>query len=123
LRHARDVMHTGDTLPLVADTASIGEVVAVISAKRFGCAVLVDREGALAGIITDGDLRRHAGRASAEPAAAIMTRKPRTIAPDALLAEALEMMESAKITALVVVEQRRPVGLVHFLDLLRGGVA
>ena len=123
LRQARDVMHSGDALPLVAVGASIGETVAVISAKGFGCAIVVDAEGALAGIITDGDLRRHAGVPQASPAASIMTRKPRTIAPDTFLAEALEMMETAKITALVVAEQSRPVGLVQFLDLLRKGVA
>ena len=123
LRHARDVMHAGDTLPLVPVTANIGEVIAVISEKRFGCAILVDAEGALAGIIPDGDLRRHAGQGPKAPAASIMTKEPRTIPPEALLAEALEMMETAKITALVVLEERRPVGLVHFLDLLRKGVA
>jgi arabinose-5-phosphate isomerase len=123
LRQARDVMHAGETLPLVDEGATIGEAIAAISQKGFGCAILVDGEGRLAGIITDGDLRRHAGRAQDSPAASIMTRKPRVIAPDTFLAEALEMMETAKITALVVVEKRRPVGLVQFLDLLRKGVA
>jgi arabinose-5-phosphate isomerase len=122
LRQARDVMHSGDALPLVGIGATIAEAIAVISQKGFGCAVVVDADGALAGIITDGDLRRHAGEPQGSPAAAIMTRKPRVIAPDTFLAEALEMMETAKITALVVVEKRRPVGLVQFLDLLRRGV-
>jgi len=123
LRQARDVMHADEALPLVAVGATIGEAIAVISEKGFGCAIMVDAEGALAGIVTDGDLRRHAGLPQAEPAASIMTRKPRVIAPDTFLAEALEMMETAKITALIVVEKRRPVGLVQFLDLLLKGVA
>jgi arabinose-5-phosphate isomerase len=123
LGQARDIMHSGEALPLVGIEATIGEAIAVISEKGFGCAVMVDREGALAGIITDGDLRRHAGEPQGAPASSIMTRKPRIIAPDTFLAEALEMMETAKITALVVVEKRRPVGLVQFLDLLRKGVA
>ncbi len=123
LRQARDVMHSGAALPVVGIGATIAEAIAVISQKGFGCAIVVDAEGALAGIITDGDLRRHAGEPQGAPAASIMTRKPRVIATDTFLAEALEMMETAKITALVVVEKRRPVGLVQFLDLLRKGVA
>jgi len=123
LRQAREVMHSGEALPLVHAGATIGEAIAVISARGFGCAIVVDGEGALAGIITDGDLRRHAGEPQSSLASSIMTRKPRIIAPDTFLAEALEMMETAKITALIVVDKRRPVGLVQFLDLLRKGVA
>jgi arabinose-5-phosphate isomerase len=123
LRHVREVMHAGDALPLAKESATIAEVIAVISAKGYGCAIMVDAEGKLAGIITDGDLRRHAGRASDTAAAAIMTRQPRTVAPEALLAEALEIMETAKINVLITVEDHRPVGLVHLLDLLRRGVA
>jgi len=118
-----EVMFEGDRLPLVPEGASIGEAIVAISAKGFGCAIMVDAAGRLAGIITDGDLRRHAGISPASPAAAIMTRTPRTIAPDALLAEALEMMETAKITVIVVVEHGKPTGLVRFLELLRKGVA
>ncbi|MFI5014028.1 MAG: SIS domain-containing protein [Hyphomicrobiales bacterium] len=123
LRHAREVMHSGGTLPLIQEGATVGEAIAMISQKRFGCAIVIDAKGRLAGIITDGDLRRHAGMALDTPAAAIMTKEPRTIAPDALLAEALEIMETAEITALIVTEGRKPVGLVKFLDLLRKGVA
>ena len=94
-----------------------------MSTKRFGCAIIVDAEGSLAGIITDGDLRRNIGRSSETLAAEVMTRKPRTIAPDALLADALEIMDTSEITVLIVVEGRKPVGLVKFLDLLRKGVA
>jgi arabinose-5-phosphate isomerase len=123
LRQARDVMHSGDALPLVGSEATVSEAISIISAKGFGCVVVVDGEGMLAGIITDGDLRRHAGEPQSAPASSVMTRKPRVIAPDTFLAEALEMMETAKITALIVVEKRRPIGLVQFLDLLRKGVA
>ena len=86
--------------------------------------IVVHPDGTLAGIVTDGDLRRNLRPDLATlPVAAIMTRTPRTIAPDALLASALEIQETAKVTALIVVEENRPVGLVHYLDLLRAGVA
>jgi arabinose-5-phosphate isomerase len=123
LRHVREIMHSGDALPLVKEGATIAEVIAVISAKGYGCAIMIDGEGRLAGIITDGDLRRHAGLPPDAGAAGIMTRKPRTVAPEALLAEALEIMERAKINVLIIIDEQRPVGLVHLLDLLRKGVA
>jgi arabinose-5-phosphate isomerase len=123
LRHTREVMHAGDELPLVPAGASIAEVIAVISAKGYGCAFVVEPDGKLAGIITDGDLRRHAGLPLDAPAAGIMTKKPRTVSPEMLLAEALELMETAKINVLIIVEDERPIGLVHLLDLLRKGVA
>ncbi len=123
LRHVREVMHAGDELPLAPAGATIADVIAVISAKGYGCACMLDRDGKLAGIITDGDLRRHAGLPPDTDAATIMTRKPRTVSPEALLAEALEIMETAKINVLITVEDGRPIGLVHLLDLLRKGVA
>jgi arabinose-5-phosphate isomerase len=123
LRQVRDVMHIGAELPLVALDATLAEATAVISQKGFGSVFVVDADGVLAGIVTDGDLRRNTDLSHAYPAAAIMTRKPHVVAANALLAEALEMMQSAKITMLVVVEEGRPVGLVHLLDLLRRGVA
>jgi len=84
---------------------------------------MLDRDGKLAGIITDGDLRRHAGLPLDADAESVMTRKPRTVSPQALLAEALEIMATAKINVLIIVEDGRPIGLVHLLDLLRRGVA
>ncbi|MBV9752350.1 MAG: KpsF/GutQ family sugar-phosphate isomerase [Hyphomicrobiales bacterium] len=123
LRHVREVMHGGDQLPLAFENATIAEVIAVISAKGYGCAFMLDGDGKLTGIITDGDLRRHAGLPPKTRAATIMTRTPRTVSPEALLAEALEIMETAKINVLVIVEDERPIGLVHLLDLLRKGVA
>ncbi|MBV8428846.1 MAG: KpsF/GutQ family sugar-phosphate isomerase [Hyphomicrobiales bacterium] len=123
LRHVREVMHAGDELPLVPAGATIADVIAVISAKGYGCAFMLDVDGKLAGLVTDGDLRRHAGLALDSSAAAIMTKNPRTVSPDALLADALEIMETAKINVLIIVEGGRPIGLVHLLDLLRKGVA
>jgi arabinose-5-phosphate isomerase len=124
LKLIRDVMHTGERLPLVRLGATMDEAIVEISAKGFGSVVVVNEDGTLAGIVTDGDLRRNLRPdLGTLPVEAIMSRKPRTIAPDDLVAKALEVQESAKITALVVVEDGRPVGLVHYLDLLRIGVA
>ncbi|HEY8564178.1 MAG TPA: KpsF/GutQ family sugar-phosphate isomerase [Beijerinckiaceae bacterium] len=124
LKLVRDVMHTGERLPLVPVGASMSEAIAAISAKGFGSVIVVEPDGRLAGIVTDGDLRRHLRPdLPTLPVETVMTRAPRTIGPDALLAKALEIQETAKITALVVVEDERPVGLVHYLDLLRAGVA
>ncbi len=124
LKLIRDVMHVGDRLPIVRIGMLMEWAIAEMSSKGFGCVVVVDAEGLLAGIVTDGDLRRHLRPdLGTLPVEEIMTRSPRTIAPDALVANALEVQESSKITALIVVEAGRPVGLVHYLDLLRVGVA
>ena len=124
LKLVRDVMHIGERMPVVDVGATMREAIAEIGAKGFGSVIVVNQDGTLAGIVTDGDLRRNLRpELPTLPVTAIMTRTPRTIAPDELVAKALEMQETAKITSLVVVEESRPVGIVHFLDLLRAGAA
>lgn len=124
LKLARDVMHGGERLPLVPTGTLMGEALTIQSERGLGCVIVVEPGGVLAGIVTDGDLRRHmSGDLLARPVDDVMTRNPITIRPDVLLAEALEIIESRKTGALIVVEDRRPVGLVHYLDLLRAGVA
>lgn len=124
LKQVRAVMHTGERLPIVTLGTTMAEALVTISEKGFGCALVVDGAGALAGIITDGDLRRHmAADLLRQPVEAVMTRSPKAIPPDTLVAEALEMVESRKITAIPVVEYGRPVGILHVLDLLRVGAA
>ena len=120
LRQVRAVMHSGERLPLVARNAPMSEVLVTMSAKGFGCAIITEEDGTLAGIITDGDLRRHM-RADLLDARAerVMTVGPKTIAPDMLVAEALEILENRKISSLVVVEDRKPVGLIHIHDAIR----
>jgi arabinose-5-phosphate isomerase len=95
-----------------------------MSAKGFGCVAVTDDSGKLAGVITDGDLRRHM-RADLLNARVddIMTASPKVVRPDQLASEALQLINSSKITALIVVESDRPVGIVNFHDLLRAGVA
>jgi arabinose-5-phosphate isomerase len=119
-----DIMHSGDSLPLVPPTTSIKETVLAMTAKGFGCAGIVDGTGTLIGIITDGDLRRHWSDNS-QTAGEVMTRQPKTIRPHALAQEALAMMNLSErpFTALFVVEDGRPVGILNVHDVLRAGVA
>jgi len=124
LKFVRDVMHTGVTVPLIKRGALMADAIVEMSAKSFGCVAVIDRDGRLAGVITDGDLRRHmrVGLLQA-PVDEIMTSSPKTVRPDQLAGEALQLLNSSKITALIVVEADRPVGIVHLHDLLRAGVA
>jgi len=124
LKFVRDVMHPGAAVPLIGRGAPMSEAIVEMSGKGFGCVAVVEASGKLAGVITDGDLRRHM-RADLLQAAvdAVMTASPKTIRPDQLASEALQLLNESKITALIVVEADRPVGIVHFHDLLRAGVA
>jgi arabinose-5-phosphate isomerase len=124
LRQVRAIMHTGDRLPVVRLGTSMSEAVVTISAKGLGCAIVTNADGTLSGLITDGDLRRHMAQdLLSKNVEMIMTRTPKVIAPETLIAEALEIMESRKISSLVVVEDDKPIGLIHILDLLRIGAA
>ncbi|HEX2137941.1 MAG TPA: KpsF/GutQ family sugar-phosphate isomerase [Microvirga sp.] len=124
LKHVRDIMHTGERLPIVPTGTLMADALVVQSEKSFGCTIVVDRDGDLAGIVTDGDVRRHmSDRLLARTVDEVMTRTPLTIAPDLLVAEALDLVETHKKSALIIAEGRRPVGLVHVLDLLRVGAA
>ena len=124
LKFVSDLMHKGDALPLVSDKEPMAKALLTMTAKSFGCLGIVDSKGKLAGIITDGDLRRHMRPDLLNLATGdIMTRKPLTVAPDALASTALEMLNSLKRTVLFVVDKGKPVGIVHMHDLLRAGVA
>jgi arabinose-5-phosphate isomerase len=125
LKFVRDIMHTGGEIPLAAAGTRMSEAIDEMTAKTFGCVGITDQGGHLVGIITDGDLRRHLGVADVLQldVEAVMTRKPKTVRPDQLASEALEILNSSKITALIVAEAGKPVGIVHFHDLLRAGVA
>ncbi|MET3890147.1 arabinose-5-phosphate isomerase [Bosea sp. OAE506] len=125
LKTVASIMHRDAALPLCGLDTGIADVVALISGKGFGCAIVVDADGVLAGVVTDGDLRRTLLRAGpAQRARDVMSANPRRIAPDALAGEALEMVNRLRITALIVADgENRPVGLVHVHDLLSLGVA
>jgi arabinose-5-phosphate isomerase len=122
LRYVREVMHTGERVPRVAARARMAEAIVEMSSKGFGCVAAFDDSGALVGIVTDGDLRHHlqSNFSLETPVAEVMTRTPRTISPDTLVAEALEKI-SRKGAALPVVENGVVVGIVHFHDLMRIG--
>jgi arabinose-5-phosphate isomerase len=114
------VMHSGDALPLTRQDSSMHDAVVEMSAKRLGIIGVVDDDGYLVGAITDGDLRRHIEQGLDHSAAEFMTREPRTIAPDALVDDALTLFEENRITALFVVEEesrgKKPVGVLHIHD-------
>lgn len=124
-----DVMHGDDAMPLADAGTPISEAILIMTAKSFGCVGIVDDRGRLAGIVTDGDLRRHmAADLLVMTAEAVMTRGPRTIGPHALAAEALGTMNGTDrqkpVTSLFVIDaDGRPIGIVHIHDCLRAGVA
>jgi arabinose-5-phosphate isomerase len=124
LKFARDVMHDGKSVPLAALGTRMSDAVVEMSGKGFGCVGIIDAEGCLVGIITDGDLRRHMRPDLLDAKVdEIMTHSPKTIRPDQLVSETLEVLNAMKITSLFVVERGRPVGILHFHDLLRSGAA
>ena len=124
LKVASDVMHSGKSVPLAPLGTKMSGAVPDMSEKGFGCIGITDGGGNLVGIVTDGDLRRHMrGDLLNASVDEIMTRNPKTIRPDQLVSEALELLNSMKITALFVVDAGRPVGIVHIHDLLRAGAA
>jgi arabinose-5-phosphate isomerase len=120
-----DIMHVGEAVPLVSPATRMSAAILVMTAKSFGCVGVRDAQGRLAGIVTDGDLRRHmADSLLTREVGEIMHTPPRTIAAAALAAEALGLMNRTAITALFVVDEGgRPIGFLHMHDCLRAGVA
>lgn len=124
LHFVRDVMHQGEAMPLIGIGTPMDRAIAVMTEKKLGCVGVVDADGRLAGIITDGDLRRHLGPDLLERRVdAVMTHRPKTIPPDMLVGAAIDLLNRTAITAFFVVEDGRPVGILHMHDLLRIGVA
>ena len=124
LHFVRDIMHRAPALPVAPLGTTMSEAIVRMTEKGFGCLGIVDGAGDLTGIITDGDLRRHLGpELLSRTVDEVMTRGPKTIAPDFLVGAALDLLNQSKITAIFVVEDGKPVGIVHFHDLLRIGVA
>ena len=124
LQYVGDIMHGGEAMPLAGPETPMSDAIVIMTEKSLGCLGIVDGEGRLLGVITDGDLRRHMGSdLMTRNASAVMTPTPKTVSPDTMVSQALELLHSATITALFVVEDGRPVGVVHIHDLLRAGVA
>lgn len=124
LKHVRDIMHAREELPLGPESMAMADVLIVMTRRSYGCFGVLDAEGRLMGIVTDGDLRRNMSPdLLSSTAGVVMTRAPKTIEPDALASEALEQLNSLKITSLFVIDaEKKPVGLVHIHDLLRIGL-
>jgi len=124
LKFVRDLMHKDASLPVKPLGTKMSDALVEMTSKGFGCVAIVDARGVIVGIVTDGDLRRHMRpdlmTLSVDE---VMTKNPKTISPDLLASEALEILNSSKITALIVTQDKTPVGIVHLHDILRAGVA
>ena len=123
LTRVRDVMWSGDRLPLLPVGGLMSEALLVMTQKGFGCLGVTDGDGALIGIVTDGDIRRHLSTDFlAWRVEEVMTPNPKIIGPDTLVASAVEILNRNSITTLFVVEGRTAIGIVHLHDLMRTGV-
>jgi arabinose-5-phosphate isomerase len=122
LRTVAELMHGADELPLVNPSAPMSMALLQMSEKRFGCVGVAGADGKLQGLITDGDLRRHMDGLMDHSAGEVMTRDPLTVPPGLLASEALKRMNDSRVTVLFVVDDAKPVGIVHVHDLLRAGV-
>ncbi len=125
LSHVSDLMHGGERMPLVNKGALMPDAIDELSRKRFGCVGVLDDDGCLCGVITDGDISRHLDLDLRQTLVDdVMTRNPKTVGKDTLATAAMAILNKHSIAALLVIDEaRRPVGIVHFHDLLRVGVA
>lgn len=126
LRHVSDIMHTGDEMPLIGEDAIMQDALITMSAKMLGCVGIVNKKGELEGMITDGDLRRWMSPdLISENVCNVMTKNPRTINADALIAEAINVMNTTGrgITNMFVTENKKPIGIVHIHDCLKAGAS
>lgn len=126
LQKVADLMHSGDAMPILPENADMGQIIVTISSKRLGCVGIVNKNGDLEGIITDGDLRRAMSNMAGENifncrADEIMTKNPRTTTADILVAEAVAVMNNKNITQLFVLDNKKPIGVIHLHDCLRAG--
>jgi arabinose-5-phosphate isomerase len=125
LMKVREIMHTGEKIPIVKPDTPMKEAVIEMSQKGFGATLVTDEEGKLIGIITDGDLRRYINRGGSidnSVAEDVMTRNPKYTTEDQYLLEALELMERHNITTLPVLKDGKPIGIIHLHDILKSGV-
>jgi arabinose-5-phosphate isomerase len=116
-------MHKDDEIPLTRPNSLMSDTILTMTEKTFGIAGVLDTAGKLAGIVTDGDLRRHMdGQLVDMSTSDVMTTNPKTVGPNMLAAEALRLMNEWKVTCLFVVEEGTPVGILRMHDILRAGV-
>ena len=122
LQKVKDLMHTGKEMPLLNEDATVNEIILEMTSKRLGCVGFLDKEGNLAGMFTDGDLRRYIDKDIKNAKAKdIMTKNPIVATKDMFATEAIKLMNDKKITNLFVIEGKKPVGTLHIHDLLKSG--
>jgi arabinose-5-phosphate isomerase len=120
----RDLMHAGEDMPLVTEETPLSDAIFEMSSKRYGMTGVIDEDGRLTGILTDGDLRRAFSSGFTDrPVRDLMTRHPRVTTPDTLASQLLAEMNARSITGVFAVENERPVGAIHLHEILRAGVA
>lgn len=121
-----EMMHSGPSVPLVSRDTPMRDVIMIMTSMGFGAAGVLDGDGRLIGVITDGDLRRHVGDLGDGVAADVMTANPKTVPPDTLAEDALMIMNDCKITTVFVMDAERPerpAGIVHIHDFVRYGLS
>ena len=124
LQRVSDLMHTNEEMPILEENANMQSVLLEMTSKRLGCVGFVNKSGELTGMLTDGDLRRClTPKILEEKAIDIMTKNPKTISKDTMASEAIKIMHDKKITNMFVVENNKPIGVIHIHDLLNNGVA
>ena len=124
LKRVGDLMHTGQDMPILDENSNMQAVLLEMTSKCLGCVGFINQSGMLTGILTDGDLRRCLSPSIlSEKAVHIMTKNPKTVSKDMISAEALKIMHDKKITNMFVVENGKPVGVIHIHDLLNNGIA
>ena len=126
LQKVSDLMHTGDEMPILDEHALMPQIIVTMSSKMLGCVGIVDENGDLTGMITDGDLRRAMANSMdsdlfKKTAAEIMSKDPKTTTEDVLVAEAVNIMNQKSITQLFVVDNKKPIGIIHMHDCLKAG--
>ncbi len=124
LQKVKDLMHTGDEMPILKENAGINEIILEMTSKRLGCVGFINENGELTGMFTDGDLRRCINQDLKNiKATDIMTKNPITVNKEMFAAEAVKILNDKKITNIFALENKKPVGVLHIHDLLKNGVA
>lgn len=124
LQRVSDLMHTDSEMPILEENSNMQQVLLEMTSKRLGCVGFVNTDGDFTGMLTDGDLRRCLNSDILNKKALdVMTKNPKTISKDTMASEAIKIMHDKKITNIFVIEDEKPIGVIHIHDLLNNGVA
>ena len=124
LQKVKDLMHTGNEMPILDENSGINEIILEMTSKRLGCVGFVNKNNELVGMFTDGDLRRCINQDLKNiKASSIMTKNPITIQKDIFATEAIKLLNEKKITNIFITEDKKPIGVLHIHDLLQKGIA